>query len=195
MDIAQLTAILESLICLALIIILLFSLLPTHNLVSFRQKMFELRDELFDFAAAGKIGFNDPAYRLLRQLMNGFIRYAHRLTFFSLCTTLLKVWAGDEKISYAWEEKWQGALKNIKDDSTRKEMEQFHAREVQLVAFHVVEHSPALINFLIFLVVAVLIQRGLHNLKELVTETSIKAARKVIDVRLLEEKAAAKAAA
>jgi hypothetical protein len=40
----------------------------------FRQDVFGLRDELWDFAASGQISFDDPAYRLLRQLMNGFIR-------------------------------------------------------------------------------------------------------------------------
>lgn len=195
MEIVHLTGILESLTCLALLSVLLFSFLPTHNLVSFRQKMFELRDELFDFAAAGKIEFNDPAYRLLRQSMNGFIRYAHRLTFFSLCITLLKIWVGDEKLSFDWQNKWQGALENIKDEDVRRAMEALHLRETQLVAFHVVGRSPALINFLILLIVAVLIQRGLQNLKQLVTETSVKAVRKVIDVRFLEEKAAGRAAA
>lgn len=195
MEIVHLTAILESLTCLALLSVLLFSLLPTHNLVSFRQKMFELRDELFDFAAAGKIEFNDPAYRLLRQSMNGFIRYAHRLTFFSLCITLLKIWVGGEKLSFDWQNKWQRALEDIKDEDVKKAMKELHLRENQLVAFHVVGRSPALINFLILLIVAVLIQRGLQNLKQLVTEASVKAVRKVIDVRFLEEKAAGRAAA
>lgn len=195
MEIVHLTGILESLTCLALLSVLVFSLLPTHTLVSFRQKMFELRDELFDYAAAGKIGFNDPAYRLLRQSMNGFIRYAHRLTFFSLCITLLKIWTGGEKLSFDWQHKWQRALENVKDDVVRKKMEELHLRETQLVAFHVVGRSPALINFLALLIVAILIQRGLRNLKQLVAETSLKAVRKVVDVRFLEEKAAGRAAA
>jgi hypothetical protein len=37
---------------------------------------------MFDYAADGNISFNDPAYALLRKSMNGFIRYAHTLTFF-----------------------------------------------------------------------------------------------------------------
>lgn len=50
----------------------------------FRQKMFEIRDELFDFAADGNIEFNNPAYKLLRTTMNGFLRYGHKVGLFEL---------------------------------------------------------------------------------------------------------------
>ncbi len=88
MEIRQLTNIIESAICLALLIPLLLSLLPTVRLDEFRQNMFAVRDELFDYAASGHISYNDPAYRLLRQLMNGYIRYGHQLTFFRVCLTV-----------------------------------------------------------------------------------------------------------
>lgn len=44
---------------------------------SFRQDIFGLRDELFDFAADGNIEFGHRAYGLLRTTMNGYIRFAH----------------------------------------------------------------------------------------------------------------------
>jgi hypothetical protein len=63
----------------------------------FRQRMFALRDELFDLAAAGEIEFTHPAYTSLRTTMNGFIRFAHRM---SLLNVILSagVWhKADEK--------------------------------------------------------------------------------------------------
>lgn len=46
---------------------------------TFRQRVFEIRDEMFDYAAAGNVDFNHPAYGTIRTLMNGYIRFAHRI--------------------------------------------------------------------------------------------------------------------
>ena len=59
---------------------LFLKMIPEMRLDSFRQNMFAIRDELFDFAADGNIAFDHPAYMMLRNQMNGFIRYAHHLT-------------------------------------------------------------------------------------------------------------------
>ena len=52
-----------------------------HRVDTFRQRLFEVRDDLFDFAASGAIGFDDPAYIILRDLCNGMIRFGHRMNF------------------------------------------------------------------------------------------------------------------
>jgi len=46
-----------------------------------RQTLFELRDELFDYAASGRINFSDEIYIQNRLFLNAMIRYAHRTTF------------------------------------------------------------------------------------------------------------------
>jgi len=57
-----------------------------HRIDAYRQRLFGVRDDLFDYAASGAIRFDDPAYTTLRDLSNGLIRFAHRLTF-------TRVWA------------------------------------------------------------------------------------------------------
>jgi hypothetical protein len=52
----------------------------------YRQKLFGLRNELFDLAADGELTFETPAYKTLRTTLNGFIRFAHRLRFGTLGT-------------------------------------------------------------------------------------------------------------
>jgi hypothetical protein len=47
----------------------------------FRQRLFELRLYLFSLAEAGRISFDDEAYRMMEALLNALIRYAHRLSF------------------------------------------------------------------------------------------------------------------
>jgi len=46
----------------------------------FRQRMFALRGQLFDMAASGRITFDNPAYGKVRGMLNGYIRFAHRVS-------------------------------------------------------------------------------------------------------------------
>jgi len=55
----------------------------------YRQKLFGLRNELFDLAADGELSFETPAYRTLRTTLNGFIRFAHQLRFGTLGTFIV----------------------------------------------------------------------------------------------------------
>jgi hypothetical protein len=57
-----------------------------HRIDAYRQRLFGVRDDLFDYAASGTIRFDDPSYTTLRDLSNGLIRFGHRLTF-------TRVWA------------------------------------------------------------------------------------------------------
>jgi hypothetical protein len=54
------------------------------RVTALREKLFALRDDLFDLAADGVISFNDPAYTQLRLLINGMIRFAHRVSFLTM---------------------------------------------------------------------------------------------------------------
>lgn len=54
-----------------------------YRIDSFRQRVFALRDELFDEAAHGRISFG-KAYGLMRSTMNGGIRFAHQITLFHM---------------------------------------------------------------------------------------------------------------
>ncbi len=67
---------------LAGLVVLYFWLYRDYRIDLFRQRLFALRDELFDLARSGAISFDDRAYGLLRSTLNGFIRFGHRLTFF-----------------------------------------------------------------------------------------------------------------
>lgn len=49
-----------------------------------RSRLFLARDRLFDFAGSGKIDVKDPAYLLTMRMINGSLRFAHRLTLVDL---------------------------------------------------------------------------------------------------------------
>src|SRR5580658_4090425 len=66
---------------LAAIWILLFKLVRDYRIDALRNRLFALRDDLFDYASAGNVEFDEPAYFKLRGVINSLIRFAHRLTF------------------------------------------------------------------------------------------------------------------
>src|SRR5882672_8095868 len=78
--IAYVSASLHLTLALLLLWVLLFHFWRRYRVDSLRERLFELRGELFDYAAAGDVSFSDPAYTRLRMLMNSMIRFAHRFT-------------------------------------------------------------------------------------------------------------------
>jgi len=194
MSIAEVVTVLQSAIFLAVLFVLTLKLWPSLRLDTFRQGMFMVRDELFDYAAAGKISFNDPAYRLLRQSMNGFIRYAHQLTFFRLCLTITRWRIFSDKPELSWALRWDRALGHIENESVRTDLRDFHTRALGLVMARLVSGSPVLVLLLLTAIVTVLLSKGWHNLKQLLHEASAETVSRIVDPRLLEEEAARSAA-
>jgi len=192
---AQVLAIVfQSATALIAIFVLLLWLWATARLDRFRQEMFAIRDELFDYGASGKIRFNDPAYRLLRQLMNGFIRYAHQLTFFRVCMMSLMWMTLEDKPRLEWSEKWNKAVKDIKDEEVRKDLTEFHNRVCALALQRLLTGSPILLALVFLAIVLGLCHAGLKSLKSTVSKAVTETTSKVIDARLLEEEAAKSAA-
>lgn len=76
---------------------LLFWFYRDYRVDAFRQQMFSLRDEMFDWADRSSLPFDHPAYGMLRNAMNGFIRFGHRLTIFQVFLMYILVRNGDAK--------------------------------------------------------------------------------------------------
>lgn len=55
-----------------------------YRLDLLRFRLFVARDRLFSCAEQGKIDFDSPAYLLTRTMINGSLRFAHRLTLTDL---------------------------------------------------------------------------------------------------------------
>ena len=64
------------------IMLIMFLLLPfykNYRIDKFRHRMFRLRAELFDEVHKGAISFESDAYIMLREAMNTFIRFGHKV--------------------------------------------------------------------------------------------------------------------
>ncbi len=108
-----------------------------HRIDAFRQHMFALRDDLFDFARAGRISFNDPAYTTLRNVANGLIRYGHQLNVSRVLAIL--IFAGLPKSNRM--EEWKRDVES-RPREIRGKLLGTHTEISKAVFWHVVPWSP-----------------------------------------------------
>ncbi len=131
-----------------------------------RQSLFAVRDEMFDYATAGHISFDDPAYILLRQTMNGMIRFTHRvdiLTIFGMF--LAKLFMPRENDS-SFDKLFNKALTNIESREVRQRVFQFYMRMNLIVIAHIVKSSILALVLSAFAIVGMSIYRVCKSLKE-----------------------------
>jgi|SRR6185437_10032556 len=184
----------QSGIVLIALTVVAFWLWPTVRLDSFRQDMFRVRDELFDYAASGKISFQSPAYCLLRQSMNGFIRHGHRLTLFQIVMNALTWKAVGQVPNYVWTKRWCAALEAIPDADVKQDLIKFHERAIVLVSERIVLGSPILWAGAFAFLVITLCRLGWKSATGAFAKASQATTARIIDPRLLDEEAAKAAA-
>lgn len=130
-------AIRTSLTLIALTIFYFYAVKPLQIDI-LRQRLFAIRDELFDFAADDGIGFDHPAYRGLRDEINSFIRFARKITFSRLVLTIL-IW-NEETVHPAWHNT-VGELSPV----ARTRILQTQREAAEAIAWHFTYYSPILL--------------------------------------------------
>lgn len=75
---------LASLAAIAGLWIMVVKVIPGIVIENFRNRLFAIRNELFDRALDGEIAFDHPAYVMLRASLNGHLRFAHNLSFLEI---------------------------------------------------------------------------------------------------------------
>ena len=132
--------------------ILGFWLYRVYRVDVFRQDMFELRDKLFDFAREGGISFDDPAYRGLRSMCNGYIRFGHRISISSAVIfsrtlhTDEREWLEAE--ANAFQRWWDDTVGNL-DSHAHSTIESYKNQMETLVAKQLVFGSPVMVGTVI----------------------------------------------
>jgi hypothetical protein len=102
-----------------------------------RHRLFMLRDELFDYAQAGGIEFDNPAYKQLRNLINATIRFAHKASFSRvLATKLFDVPAGPNPMVV-----WMEQVSRLPLEQ-QTILRRIHSDVGSLIGWHVVKGSP-----------------------------------------------------
>lgn len=122
----------------------------------FRQRMFALRDELFDLAREGVVPFDHPAYGLLRTTLNGFIRFGHRVRPFTLIW--ITYWLAKDQVLQAQTEsfmkRWDEATGTL-EYPVAKRLNELRERAHAEVAEQLVLSSMALMSTIVPVVILV----------------------------------------
>jgi hypothetical protein len=168
---------------------LVFKILPYVRLDGFRQNMFAIRDELFDYAADGNISFDQPAYVMLRRQMNGFIRYGHQLTVFRCLTTVAIHKVSGRPTNTEWYSEWQTALASVEDAQVREKLEYFHKKGMMLAVKRLLFGSPLLWIVTLIFSVQMVFQGAAKGFVQLLKMASKKTFTGPINDRLIEEAA------
>lgn len=193
MTASQLATVLEAFAVAACLVLVVFHVIRTVRLDSLRQKLFTVRDEMFDYAADGNISFTDPAYQLLRDEMNGFIRYAHQLTLFRVLMSVLMRYTHGGISNLPRIVAWDKSVSAIKDERVRSQMGIFHDRAMHNVLKHFIVGSPCLLLIVIAAMCCISIRQAAHasysGVKQLSRSAAALILRGPFDPRFLEEEA------
>jgi hypothetical protein len=155
---------LASLVSLAIGCYLYFVRFRSYRVDLFRQRMFELRAELFDEADGGLMDFEHPAYGILRTTMNGYIRFAHRLNLW-LVIFLVLFTAG---VSVPTERSWADITSDLEPEVQEK-LERYRRRMAYLAIRQAAIVSPEAcivaipMLFVIVIILAVRYQLASHR--------------------------------
>lgn len=124
--------------------VLWFFLIKEQRIDMFRERLFELRDQLFDIAADGDLAYNHNAYTELRMLLNGMLRYAHRISLIGLVIAIIRSEMRTEiPVGY---EKWEQALLDL-PKSTQVKLKAIHDEMSKQFVKHLFNGSLVLSTF------------------------------------------------
>ena len=135
----QITAVVSLIVSFVFVSILL-RLRVESAIDEFRENMFSLREEMFLYAAREGL-LNDPAYTKLRDIMNGFIRFGHRLSLsYWLSRVVAAKCAGFDSPRTDVLEQWDVAMSALPLSHSR-EFRNFHSVQMLLVLHYIITRS------------------------------------------------------
>ena len=147
---------LQSVISLALLAFVIFWLYRDFKVDSFRQKLFALRDDLFDDAEASGIDFSHSSYDVLRTAINGFIRYAHRINIFQILALVAIATHETKSNGSSFNSRFQSHLGQLEEDQ-QKLLKDYRNKMNVLMIKHALSASP-LALILIFMPLGYLVK-------------------------------------
>lgn len=134
----------QSLISLGMLFLLVFFLYDRYRVDRLRQRLFEIRDRLFDEATHGRIHFDSKGYGYARTVMNGMIRFSHRISIVRFLTAAVIL--SDEERQEAREK--QALVMSATSEADRVVCEKY-LREANLAVVKHLGMSP--FSFLVLL--------------------------------------------
>jgi hypothetical protein len=126
----------------------------------FRQNLFALRAELFDYARGDAVRFDNGSYLRLRNLLNSMIRFAHSVSFVRLAVAI--VWENFSPVlrdipSFPAQMENDGGL----SEEARKKLADIHERMFRLTFTQILSTSVAALPVLVVYVAYQVLRDGI----------------------------------
>jgi hypothetical protein len=118
----------------------------------YRQKLFFIRDELFELAASDKNGlsFHHPAYVELRSSLNNSIRFAHRMSFYHVWIgALLGAFSDRQKQMRTYKNKATLTIETVGDKNLNKLLTSILQRQRDALGMCLALRSPFFVSCMI----------------------------------------------
>ncbi|MHB8345870.1 MAG: hypothetical protein ACYDHM_01565 [Acidiferrobacterales bacterium] len=109
-----------------------------------RQHLFELRDQLFDIAADGRLSFENDPYKTIRRVFNAGIRFAHQADWVHILAFYL---VARRRKGAIFKSAMQipHLVAQIRDEKVRAEVQRIIGRMHLVLVWHVYRRSLVLI--------------------------------------------------
>ena len=124
----------------------------------FRALAFELRAELFDLAASGKIDFDSEVYRHLEHRINVAIRYRQVHSPY-IASAMVVVLRGSRERARRANRAFTAAVAKIEDADTRREVKSISHRLAMRLGIYGLTSSPLMYPFILIGTLGVLTYR------------------------------------
>lgn len=126
-------------------LLVLFFRYPWQNILvdMTRQRLFEIRDDIFLYAADGRIEYDSDIYNELRERLNSTIRYCHKAKFSTVFAALAV--QDDKAKSQKQEKSLLEIVSDIEDADLRNDLEEKVIEATVFLATLMVLRSPLLL--------------------------------------------------
>ena len=109
-----------------------------------RQRLFLIRNKLYDAALEGRISFDDPAYTMTRTTLNGMLRFTHEVNIMYLISVFLAhkyVYKGRRSTDY--QNQFDDAIKNLSMENRKLILRTIAESHITILR-HIMSTSPIL---------------------------------------------------
>lgn len=142
-----------ALITLAIAYLFFYVLWQRYVIDVTRQQLFELRDQLFDLAADGKLSFQSETYKILRKVFNTSIRFAHEADWVHIYVFYITATLKAKGSIYKSAMQIPHLIKHIEDEKVRAEVQKIFIKMHLTLVWHVYRRSLVLLPFVPIVVI------------------------------------------
>ncbi|EEF78486.1 hypothetical protein [Methylophaga thiooxydans] len=148
---------------------------------STRQRLFDIRDQLFNAAEAGEIDFDNELYCITRTTLNGVIRYTHQLSAMHFILTLF-LGRNDIKNSpqlKRYQERWEDAFLKTESEHQKKLILKAQ-KEMHLTVFYHIVRGSLFLRAVLYMTALLLILKN-RKIDNAVTSKSVRSKWTMLD--------------